>query len=266
MALNDPTAAGSVDPDEVARFDRQAEDWWNPDGPMRALHRLNPARVEYLRRLVLHRRMRAQGRNAVASATPLAGLTALDIGCGAGLLAEALAKLGAEVTAIDPAATNIDVAKRHAESSQLAIDYRATTAEGLAEEKLQFDLVLAMEVIEHVRDVAGFLRLAAGLVRPGGLLIAATLNRTLKSYALAILGAEYVLNWVPKGTHRFSQFVTPRELAAALRAGGLTVIDEVGLVLDPLSGKWIESSDLSVNYMIAAERRPLSPLAGRGLG
>ncbi len=159
------------------------------------------------------------------------------------------------MTAIDPAPANIDVARRHAEKSGLEIDYLCTTAEALAAEGKSFDVVLAMEVLEHVRDVKAFIALAAGMVRPHGLLVAATLNRTLKSYALAILGAEYVLNWVPKGTHKWAQFVTPRELAAAMRAADLHVIDETGIVFDPLAGRWQEGSDMAVNYIMAAERK-----------
>ncbi len=257
----DTQAAPSVDPDEVARFARFGEDWWNPRGPMRALHRFNPVRINYLRRLIARRRARLEGRATVPPGRPLEGLDILDIGCGGGLLSEALSRLGAKMTAIDPAPASIGVARRHAEASGLAIDYRCTTAEALAAERKNFDVVLAMEVIEHVRDVETFIALAAGMVRPDGILVAATLNRTLKSYALAILGAEYVLQWVPKGTHRWAQFVKPRELAAALRAAGLHVIDETGIVFDPFGGKWCESSDMDVNYIMAAERKnaPLFP-------
>lgn len=255
----DAMAAASVDPEEVARFDRLGDEWWNPRGPMQALHRFNPVRVDYLRRFLGRRRARLAPGSAAPRGLPLQGLDILDIGCGGGLLAEALARLGATMTAIDPAPTNIEVARRHAEKSGLAIDYRCTSAEALAAEGETFDVVLAMEVVEHVRDVKAFVAIAAGMVRPGGVLVAATLNRTLKSYALAILGAEYVLNWVPKGTHRWAQFVTPSELAAALRAADLHVIDETGVAFDPISGKWRESRDMDVNYIMAAERlRPHS--------
>lgn len=254
-----PPEAPSIDQDEVARFDRLGEDWWDPHGPMRALHAFNPTRVDYLRRLISRRRARLRTHDETAGGTPadkpLAGLTILDIGCGAGLLSEALCRLGAQMTGIDPAPTNIKMARRHAEQSGLAIDYLCTTAEALAAEGKSFDVVLAMEVIEHVRDVESFIACAAGLARPGGLFIAATLNRTLKSYALAILGAEYVLQWVPKGTHSWAQFVKPAELAAAMRNAGLHVIDETGVGFDPLSGKWRESRSMDVNYIIAAERR-----------
>ena len=248
-------AAPSVDPDDVARFDRLGEEWWNPGGPMRALHQFNPARIDYLCKLVARRQGRRQGRTSARQAPPLDGIEILDIGCGGGLLAEALSRLGAKMTAIDPAPTNIEVARRHAEISGLSIDYLCTTVEALSAEGKSFDLVLVMEVIEHVHDVDSFIKIAAGMVRPQGMLVAATLNRTLKSYALAILGAEYVLQWVPKGTHRWAQFVKPGELAAALRGAGLHVCDETGIVFDPFDATWRESSDMDVNYVMAAERK-----------
>ena len=252
----DEAHGASVDPSEVARFDRLGEEWWNPRGPMKALHQFNPVRVDYLKRLLTHRRTRLEGHRPMQADRPLAGLAILDIGCGGGLLSESLARLGAEMTAIDPAPTNIEIARRHAQKGGLSIDYVATTAEALAAQGSSFDVVLAMEVIEHVRDPKSFTGVAASLVKPQGVLVAATLNRTMRSFALAIVGAEYVMNWVPKGTHNWTQFVTPRELAAAMRSAHLHIIDEVGVVFDPLSGRWRESSDRSVNYMIAAERKP----------
>lgn len=241
----------SVDPEEVARFDRLAENWWNPRGPMRALHQFNPVRVDYLRRL-LSQRFR---KDAPQSQPRLEGLAILDIGCGGGLLSEALGSLGATVTALDPAPANIAVARRHAQMSGLKIDYLCATAEAVAEQGRTFDVVLVMEVVEHVRDVSAFIATAARMVRPNGLCVVATLNRTLKSYALAILGAEYVLNWLPRGTHRWEHFVTPRELGAALGAAGLHVLEQTGVAFNPLSGRWQQSRDMDVNYMIAAERK-----------
>ena len=239
----------SIDPEEVARFDRLAENWWNPDGPMRPLHRFNPVRVEYLERF-LSRHFGKQG-----AGRPLEGLALLDIGCGGGLLSEAMSRLGAEVTAIDPAPANIRVARRHAEQQGLGVDYLCTTAEALSAQDRTFDVVLAMEVVEHVRDLKAFIGTAARMVRPRGLCVVATLNRTLKSYALAIVGAEYVLGWLPKGTHKWEHFVTPRELAAALNEAGLEVIDETGVIFNPLAGKWQQSRDTDVNYMLVAARR-----------
>lgn len=255
LPKEDLQMATSIDPDEVARFDRLGGDWWNLRGPMRALHEFNPARVDYLRRLIARRRARAKTPAAADPRYPLEGLDILDIGCGAGILSESLSRLGAKLTSLDPAPANIDVARRHAETSGLAIEYHCSTVEAFAAEGRTFDIVLAMEVIEHVRDMKSFIALAASMVRPNGILVAATLNRTLKSYALAILGAEYVLQWVPKGTHRWAQFVKPEELAAALRAAGLHIIDETGVVFDPLGRKWRENPDMDVNYIMTAERK-----------
>jgi 2-polyprenyl-6-hydroxyphenyl methylase / 3-demethylubiquinone-9 3-methyltransferase len=244
----------SVNPDEVARFERLAASWWDEKGPMKPLHRFNPVRVDYLRDL-LKDRARRDGRPTAKPDRPLDGLDILDIGCGGGILTESLARLGADMTGIDPAAKNIAVARLHAEQSGLAINYLPTTAEALASERRKFDVVLAMEVVEHVRDVKAFLTTAASLVRPGGVLVAATLNRTLKSFALAIVGAEYVLRWLPRGTHDWDHFVTPRELRLALRGAGMKILDETGVVYHPLTATWRQSRDMDVNYIIAAERR-----------
>jgi len=255
MAGADMAASNtSLDPEEVARFDRLGEDWWDSHGPMRALHRFNPVRLDYVVALAT-RYFNAVGRALPGGEKPLARLKILDIGCGGGLLSEALARLGAEMTAIDPAPQNIEVAKRHAEKSSLFIDYQKTTAEALAASGRTFDVVLCMEVIEHVRDVKKFVAVAAAMVSPQGLLVAATLNRTLKSFALAIFGAEYILRWVPKGTHKWEHFVSPQELAIALRAAKLHVIDETGIVYDPFHDRWRQSRDMDVNYIMAAERK-----------
>jgi len=243
-------ASASVDPADVARFEALGDEWWDPAGSMRALHQINPLRIAWLRD-VIARRFRTPIH---ADEPPLAGLGILDIGCGAGLLAEPLARLGANVTGLDPAPGNIEVARRHAAETGVSVAYRASTLEQLARERASFDVVLAMEVIEHVRDMPRFVRTACALVQPGGLFAASTLNRTFKSFALAIIGAEYILRWVPPGTHRWEQFVTPEELTAALRSGGLKEIARTGVVYDPLRGAWRVSRDTGVNYMIAAKR------------
>jgi 2-polyprenyl-6-hydroxyphenyl methylase/3-demethylubiquinone-9 3-methyltransferase len=184
----------------------------------------------------------------------LAGLRLLDIGCGGGLLCEPLARLGADVVGADPAAANIEAARLHAAQSDLAIDYRITTAEALADAGERFDIVLAMEVVEHVADVSLFVRRCAEMVRPGGMMIAATLNRTFKSFALAIVGAEYVLGWLPRGTHQWDKFVTPDELEAAIERNGLEIVDETGVIYNLLADRWQISTDMDVNYMVAAEK------------
>lgn len=241
--------ATTVDPREVERFAALAAEWWNPRGKMRVLHKFNPVRLAYLREhLTAH-----FGRDPRAM-RPLEGLRLVDIGCGGGLLSEPLARMGADVVGIDPAEKNVRIASLHAEESGVPVDYRATTAEALADAGERFDVVMAMEVVEHVADVGLFLAHAAEMVKPGGLLVAATLNRTKRSFALAIVGAEYVLGWLPKGTHDWNKFVTPDELEAALAAGGLSVIDRQGVVFNPLADEWRRSSDLSVNYMMLAER------------
>jgi 2-polyprenyl-6-hydroxyphenyl methylase/3-demethylubiquinone-9 3-methyltransferase len=241
--------AASVDSEDVARFDAIGEDWWDPAGSMRALHQINPLRLRWLRDLmVAHFAL----RSAPSGPGPLAGLSILDIGCGAGLLSEPLARMGANVTGVDPAPGNITVARQHAEETGASPNYRVATIEALAAEGARFDAVLAMEVVEHVRDVRSFVKLACGLVRPGGLFAASTLNRTLKSFALAIVGAEYVLGWVPKGTHRWEQFVTPEELREACGAAGCREKTRIGVIYDPLRAQWRLARDTGVNYMMAA--------------
>ena len=250
MAKASGRAQTTVDPDEVARFAAMAADWWNPRGQMRPLHKLNPVRLGYIR----DRACEQFGRDGKALDC-LAGLRILDVGCGGGILSEPLARLGASVVGIDPAEENVAAARLHAEKSGVAVDYRTATAEALAEVGERFEIVLAMEVVEHVTDVGEFVRGSGEMVKPGGLIIAATLNRTLKSFALAIVGAEYILRWLPVGTHRWDKFVTPDELEAALKAAGLKVIDETGVVYHPLADEWRRADDMDVNYMMLAHKR-----------
>ena len=245
-----PASAPTVDAAEIERFSRLAADWWNPHGKMAPLHKFNPVRLGYIRDAACRRFARDAKR-----LDSLAGLRVLDIGCGGGILSEPLARLGASVVGADPAETNIGVARLHAADSGLDIDYRATTAEALSAAGERFDIVLAMEVVEHVTDVKLFVSCCAAMVKPGGLMIAATLNRTLKSFALAIVGAEYVLRWLPRGTHQWDRFVTPNELEIALEAGGLRLIDQAGVIYNLLADRWQLSGDLDVNYMLTAERR-----------
>lgn len=242
--------AASIDQRELDQFERLGADWWRADGPMAALHKFNPTRIRWLRdRMTEH-----FGKPEGEPIRVLANIRLLDIGCGGGLLSEPLARLGAQVTGIDPAPGNVDIARHHAESGGIAIDYRAVTAEDLAASGAEFDVVCAMEVIEHVVDSAAFIGVAAKLVRPGGLLFAATLNRTLKSFALAIVGAEYVLRWVEPGTHQWEKFIKPVELEDWIYDAGLDVTARTGVVYNPLRDSWNESRDMDVNYMLMAER------------
>ncbi len=242
-------SSGTIDQDEIARFSRHAAQWWDERGPMAALHKFNPVRLGYIRdRAAVH-----FGRDA-SRLDSLAGLRLLDIGCGGGILSEPLARLGAAVIGADPSERNIAVAREHAAQSRLAVDYRATTAEALAEAGEAFDVVLAMEVVEHVADLDLFMRVAASMVKPGGLMFVATLNRTMKSFALAIVGAEYILRWLPRGTHQWDKFVAPNELEIAIERNGLRMNGETGVIYNLLADRWQLSADMDVNYMVVAEK------------
>jgi 2-polyprenyl-6-hydroxyphenyl methylase/3-demethylubiquinone-9 3-methyltransferase len=240
-------ASLSVDPAEIAKFSALAEEWWDPAGKFRPLHKFNPTRLAFVRdRVAAH-----FGRDPLAE-KPLAGLSLLDIGCGGGLLAEPLSRLGAKVSGIDAAERNIKVAALHAAESGLEIDYRHATAEDLARAGRSFDVVLNMEVVEHVADLGAFLEASGALVKPGGAMVVATLNRTPKAFLLGILGAEYLLRWLPPGTHDWRRFVRPSELARALGTGGLAVTQISGMAYNPLADDWHLSRDTGVNYMVFA--------------
>jgi 2-polyprenyl-6-hydroxyphenyl methylase/3-demethylubiquinone-9 3-methyltransferase len=233
--------------DEIARFSALARTWWDPQGPMAPLHELNPARLTFIRDQITGR----YGHDPKGAAA-LNGLTVLDIGCAGGLLCEPLTRLGAKVTGIDAAAENIEVARQHAKDMRLVIDYRHASPEDLIGGGETFDVVLALEVIEHVADVQAFMDAAASLIKPGGILIASTLNRTPKSFALAIVAAEYLLRWVPAGTHDWRKFLKPSELARALRTAGLMIGDLSGLTYDAVHKTWQVSRDVGVNYILSA--------------
>ena len=239
----------TVDAAEVERFSALSAEWWDPRGKMAVLHKFNPVRLGFIKQAACRHFEREPKR-----LDALAGLRILDIGCGGGILSEPLARLGAAVLGADPAETNIAAAKLHAGAAGVTVDYRATTAEALADAGERFDIVLAMEVVEHVADLGLFVKRCAEMVQPGGLMIVATLNRTLKSFALAIVGAEYVLGWLPRGTHQWDKFVTPNELEAALERHGLTVIDETGVIYNLIADRWQIATDMDVNYMVTAEK------------
>ena len=246
MAASAKNNHDTVDPAEVERFSAMADAWWDPTGKFRPLHKLNPVRLAYIRDTVI-----SHWRRGPKDAKPLAGLRLLDIGCGGGLLSEPMARLGASVVGADPSRNNIETAKTHAARSGVDIDYRATTAEDLAAAGEKFDVILNMEVVEHVTDVNLFIATCALMLKPDGVMVAATLNRTLKAFALAIVGAEYVLRWLPRGTHQWDKFVTPTELEAAMKVAGLEVTDRTGVVFNPLRDEWSKSPDMDVNYMMA---------------
>jgi 2-polyprenyl-6-hydroxyphenyl methylase/3-demethylubiquinone-9 3-methyltransferase len=248
MGMSD-FARTTIDDADLAKYDRLGDEWWDPAGPMGTLHKFNPVRVDWITDLLT-----AEGLATGPAGTQLQGLRILDVGSGGGILSESLARRGASMVGVDPAPNNIAVAARHAETGGLAIDYRCTTVETLATAGERFDAVLVMEVVEHVRDVAGFLRDAASMVKPGGLMIGATLNRTLKSYALAIVGAEYVLRWLPRGTHDWHQFVTPAEFKGFMARAGLAPFTDAGVTFNPLRDRWHLTRDTGCNYMVAARR------------
>ena len=227
-------SSGTVSAEEVGKFDRLASRWWDPDGPMKPLHRMNPARVGWIEGLL-------KGPTRV-----------LDVGCGAGLAAEALARHRHEVLGIDAAREAIEAARAHAEGKGLRLTYRACLAEDLIAEGLRFPVITVLEVIEHVPDPAGFVRVLAALLEPGGLLVLSTLNRTRRSWIVGKFGAEYVMRMLPVGTHDWKAFLTPAELAGMLRAAGLRIGQTTGLVADPLPGQWRTGRDMGINYMIAA--------------
>ena len=253
--MNNQTGDGqnmtsTIDADEVAKFSAMAAEWWDPDGKFRPLHRFNPVRLAYIREKICHHFGRGEH-----DLRPFEGLRLLDIGCGGGLLCEPMTRLGAEVLGADASQKNIHTASVHATEMELDIDYRCITSEALAQQGETFDIVLNMEVVEHVADVDLFITSCASMVRPGGVMIMATLNRTLKAFALAIVGAEYVLGWLPRGTHQWEKFVTPEEMTAAITAAGLDVVDCAGVVYNPLADAWKLSTDTDVNYMMLAQRQ-----------
>ena len=240
----------TIDPAEVAKFEAMAAEWWDPNGKFKPLHMLNPCRLDYICGQIA-----AEFDRDLRQPHPFEGLRLLDIGCGGGLLSEPMARLGAEVIGADAAAGNLPVARIHAEQSGLAIDYRHTTAEDLAAAGERFDVVLNMEVVEHVADPLAYLTACHDLLKPGGLMLCSTINRNPKSFAMAIVGAEYIMRWLPKGTHEWSKFITPDELFALLEQAGLTPVDRKGFIFNPLSWQWsISDRDLSVNYVTASTR------------
>ncbi len=241
----------TVDPSEIAKFEAMAAEWWDPNGKFKPLHMLNPCRLDYITRQIA-----GEFDRDLTSPAPFQGLRLLDIGCGGGLLSEPMARLGAEVVGADAAEGNLPVARVHAQHSGLEIDYRHTTAEALAEAGEQFDVVLNMEVVEHVADPLSYLTATRQLLKPGGLQICSTINRNPKSYAMAIFGAEVVMRWLPRGTHDWSKFITPDELFALLEQAGLEPVDRKGFVFNPLLWSWsLSDRDLSVNYVTASRKR-----------
>lgn len=240
----------SIDPAEVAKFQAMAAEWWDPAGKFKPLHMMNPVRLDYIAGQIA-----AEFARDRKVPRPFQGLRLLDIGCGGGLVSEPMARLGAEVTGADAAVENIETARLHAAQSGLQIDYRAETAEALLAQGERFDVVLALEIVEHVADPQEFVTTCARLLRPGGVLIASTLNRTPQSFAAAIIGAEWIMRWLPKGTHHWGRFIRPDELAAIFEAAGVSVVDRAGMVFNPLGWSWsLSKRDLSVNYAVTGVR------------
>lgn len=238
----------TVDPSEIAKFEAMAAEWWDPNGKFKPLHMLNPCRLDYITTQIA-----AEFDRDLTAPKAFEGLRILDIGCGGGLLSEPMARLGADVVGADAAERNIPVAKVHAEQSGLTIDYRHTTAEDMAAAGEQFDVVLNMEVVEHVADPLSYLTACRQLLKPGGLHICSTINRNPKSYLMAIIGAEHVMRWLPKGTHEWNKFITPDELFDLMRSAGLDPVDRKGFIFNPLTWGWkLSDTDLSVNYVTAS--------------
>lgn len=251
VSTPDAKGVNTVDAGEVAKFEAMAAEWWDLEGKFKPLHMLNPTRLDYITQQIAAE----FGRDLTAEA-PFAGLRILDIGCGGGLLAEPMARLGADVVGADAAERNIPVAQVHAQQSGLEIDYRFTTAEAMAEAGEQFDVVLNMEVVEHVADPQEFLTACQQLLKVDGLMICSTLNRNPKSYLMAIIGAEHVMRWLPKGTHEWTKFITPDELFGLIEGAGLDPVDRKGFVFNPILWTWaISTRDLSVNYVTASVKR-----------
>ncbi len=242
-------ARTTIDQSEVDRFSAMAAEWWDPTGKFKPLHRINPVRLAYIRDKVSAH----YGRDPKAH-RPLEGLRVLDIGCGGGLLSEPVARMGASVLGADASEKNIKIAMTHSAQSGVEVDYRAVTAEALAAAGETFDVVLNMEVVEHVADVEFFLSTCASMVRPGGLMLVSTINRTMKAAALAIVGAEYVLRWLPRGTHQYEKLVRPEEIEGPLAQSGMGVVEMKGVFFNPLQNQWNLSSDIDVNYMVLASR------------
>ena len=245
------SVTSTIDPTEVAKFEAMAAEWWNPNGKFKPLHQMNPCRLDYITSQIA-----AEFDRDLTAPLPFKGLRILDIGCGGGLLSEPMARLGADVVGADAAPRNIPVAAVHAEKAGLTIDYRFTTAEDLAAAGEQFDVVLNMEVVEHVADPLAYLTACQQLLKPGGLMLCSTLNRNLKSYGMAIIGAEWVMRWLPKGTHDWAKFITPDELYSLIRSAGLDPVDRKGMVFNPVKWSWsLSARDLSCNYVTASIKR-----------